>query len=193
MCCATYRMEQPPPTVMTRIASPRGFPMRRFLQNALAFNVLAVVLLGFLAVAGWWRKQPHHDAMDNWAIDDVVQHIKVQNVPVRVVPVMENGPLSGGVFLTTTDKPWKHFNHLPLLPERIHDWDGTVYCARIGSSPCGDDWLWQWGDCAERQGPFVLFGDASLRERIKIALREPSLAHAPPRSLPAQPVPGVAD
>jgi hypothetical protein len=169
--------------------------VRRFLQIALPIKLIAFALMGLVAVVASWREAAQPMVMDDWNIEDLLRHLDERNVQVRAVPVMENGPLSGGVFLTTTEQPWKQLNRLPLVPDRIHDWDGTVWCARIGPSPSGDDWLWQWGDCADHQGPFVLFGDPSLRARIKEALRDlpGEVGPQPPGTLAPQPVAVAVD
>jgi hypothetical protein len=152
--------------------------MRRILVNALGINLIALMVAGF-AATGWWHGAAY-DALPNDAtIEDLVARLQERGVQLRVVPVMENGPVRGGVFLTTTDRSWHDLNRMAMLPENIDDWQGTVYVARIGARPAGDDWLWQWGDCADHIGPLVVFGDAALRARIKAALKARPAVPAP--------------
>jgi hypothetical protein len=146
--------------------------MSRIILKTLAISLIGLACVGAIAVMAW-RNWPHHDAMDDWQVEDLVSHLHKRGFKVRIVPVMENGPVNSGVFLTTTDTPWTELNRRPIVAERINDWEGTVYCARIGPPPHGDGWLWQWGDCAERHGSLMFFGDAALRARIRKALREP--------------------
>jgi hypothetical protein len=148
--------------------------MRRLLQHALGINLIAVAVMGLVAAAGWWRGGTRETVPDDLTVDQLVDRLHARGVQVRAVPAMENGPLNGGAFLTTSDRSWKQLNRLQLVPDRISDWQDTVYTARIGPRPAGNDWLWQWGDCADHIGAFVFFGDAALRARIKEAMREPS-------------------
>jgi hypothetical protein len=161
--------------------------MRRILHNVLGINFIALVCMSLLAVTGWWRSGPRRTPGDDWRIEDVVERLSERRVPVRAVPVMQNGPLSGGVFLTTTDRSWQELNRLPMVPDRISDWEGTVFCGVIGPRPAGDDWLWQWGDCAEHRGSLVFFGDPALRARIKEALGDAPVETNPTLAPPLMP------
>jgi hypothetical protein len=55
--------------------------------------------------------------------------------------------------------------------ERGHQWHGVVYCERMGPSwvvEAEDEFIRNnWGCYGMRVGPFVLFGDPDLLQRIR--------------------------
>jgi hypothetical protein len=166
--------------------------MRRIFRSDVATNSAVVVVMGLLTAAGWWQSRAIPDSTENWRIDDLAVHLNDRGVKVRVVPVMEHGSTNSAVFLTTTNQSWGQLNHLQMIPERIKDWDGTVFCGRCPPESDSDIRLAQWGDCGERRGRFILFGDSRLRARIDAALREeattPPSQPPPPPPLPYVPV-----
>jgi hypothetical protein len=132
--------------------------------------------------------------MEEWRIDDLVAHLRAKGLELRVVPAMQNGPLSQGAYLTTTSKSWGQLSTVPTASERLADWDGTVYCFRGDFLSRGDLQLWLWGDSYMRVGPFLIFGDPRLRERIHDALRDVGVRGSPfsPVRLQEQPAPACS-
>ena len=129
-----------------------------------------VLLLGLCGVLGRWLAATPAVPIDRWEVKDLVARLDDQGVRVRSVPVMHDGPLAGGAFLTTTSRSWEELNAMRIMPERIGDWDGTVYCARKSGGLSGDPRPGCWGECGECDGPFLFFGDPALRARIRAAL-----------------------
>jgi hypothetical protein len=148
-----------------------------------------LVLVAVLAAVAWWRGGPRRVAMESWGVEDLVFHLHERGVKVRSVSSMRAGPLDQGVFLTTTNdqgvfltntnESWERLNRLSATPDRIDDWEGTVYCYRPGRNRWGDERLLMWGDCGQREGPFIFFGDRALRARISDALRSPPVELRP--------------
>jgi hypothetical protein len=129
-----------------------------------------LVMVGVIAVMLWWLDTPRPPVKEDWQADDLVEHLNAQGEPVRVVPSSGLNGLEAGVYLTTTDKSWEDLVRLPAAPERIDDWKGTVYCSKAATSTTT---LELWGNCGQREGSILMFGDATLRDRITGVLREP--------------------
>jgi len=98
-------------------------------------------------------------------------HLNRKGVKVQLWTVPKNGPLNHSAYLTSTVKTWRNLNALTKDPRRIHEWRGTLYCERIGESEA-THLLEQWGDRCLIVGPFLLYGDAELLQRVRIALAE---------------------
>jgi hypothetical protein len=129
-----------------------------------------LVIVGVIAAMLWWLDTPRPPVKEDWQADDLVEHLNAKGEPVRVVPSSGLHGLETGVYLTTTDKAWEDLVRLPAAPERIDDWKGTVYCSKASTSTTT---LELWGNCGQREGSIVMFGDATLRDRITGVLREP--------------------
>jgi hypothetical protein len=146
--------------------------MYRIIQSRLARTLGVFLLAGLLALLGSRQGGSRVVPMDGWEVEDLLNHLKARGVEFRAVPHTEHGPLRMGVYLTTTDKPRAQLMRLCVGPERIDEWEGTVYCGWIGASPQSDGWLEQFPECGERQGLFFFFGDPALRARINASLRD---------------------
>jgi hypothetical protein len=143
------------------------------MRYRITVTLVSILAAGLLAGLSWCRTDPGELPPDHWKVEDLVGHLQKKGLEVRTVPAYAHGPPTAGAYLTTTDLPWRQLNRLPSCPEHIDDWQGTVYCSPASSRWSGDDRLWQWGECGERFGPFVLFGDPGLRARIRETLRDP--------------------
>jgi hypothetical protein len=146
--------------------------MSRIFQSRLARTLGVFLLAGLLALLGSRQGGSRVVPMDGWEVEDLLNHLHDRGVEFRAVPNAEHGPLTMGVYLTTTDKPRQQLVRLCACRERIDNWEGTVNCGWIAGCSQTDAWLWQFGDCGERQGPFFFFGDPALRARINAALRD---------------------
>jgi hypothetical protein len=159
--------------------------MHRTPPAALAHKLgLGLLLVGLLVGLGWWRGGPRRrpdDPLAGWQIEALVAHLQDKGLEVRAVPTYKHGPVNAGAFLTTTDHNWERLNGLHAIPECIGEWDGTVFCSPATGDAEVDIRLWLWRDYGERKGPFLLFGDPTLRARISDALRD---APARPRATP---------
>ncbi len=145
-----------------------------------------LVIIGVIAAMMWWLDTPRPPVKEDWQAEDLVEHLNATGEPVRVVPSSGQNGLIAGVYLTTTDKTWEELIRLPAAPERIDDWKGTVYCSKTPRSTTADGALDQWGNYGQREGSILMFGDATLRDRITGVLREPV-------DLPRQKATAVAD
>jgi hypothetical protein len=113
---------------------------------------------------------PLHPGLQDWDIEDIAEHLHGAGLSFRVVAVAERGDPGDSAYLTTTALTWRDLNQLRKVPERLADWEGTVYCERA---------LWEddrsvrravWHGCCLCAGPFIFFGDPDLLERIRAAL-----------------------
>jgi hypothetical protein len=132
-----------------------------------------LVIVGVIAAMLWWLDTPRPPVKKDWQAEDLVEHLNAKGEPVRIVPCSGLNGLDAGVYLTTTQKTWEDLIRLPAAPERIDDWKGTVYCSKAAKSTAADGALDLWGNCGQREGSILMFGDATLRDRITGVLREP--------------------
>jgi hypothetical protein len=109
----------------------------------------------------------------DWDIPRLVAWLNRQGLGLRPVATSRGGSTRYSAFLTTADRAWDDLNRLPRDPKRAHVWRGTLYCER---GPGGDAWAdlaRLWGDCCLTVGPFLLFGDRALLDRVRSALTGP--------------------
>jgi hypothetical protein len=147
---------------------------RPVLAVLLLTAVLAVLIDHFKSVP------PTGPSLDDWDIPTLVTYLNGQGLGLRMVSTQEDGANEEAVFLTTTDKGWDDFNRLPNDPERRVQWEGTLYCQR---GPGGVQWselTRLWSGCCVVVGPFLLYGDRELLDRVAAAL--------PACSQPSRPV-----
>jgi hypothetical protein len=139
---------------------------------------LAALLGGTLmAVALWQRPDgPAKPArpLNDWDIPQLVSYLNGQGLGLRLVPAEKDGVIDREAFLTTTDQDWSDLNVLPKLRERIHCWQGTLYCLRNKEGYVLSGQVDSWGDCCLVAGPFLFFGDRELLARVRAALSEPA-------------------
>jgi hypothetical protein len=113
---------------------------------------------------------PSAEALDGWDIPRLVAYLNGEGLGLRMVATQKESAVCRTAFLTTTSKEWGILNRLYKDPRLIDSWQGTVYC-ELG--PGGNDWIGltrQWGDYCLVVGPFLLYGDRTLLDRIRVAL-----------------------
>jgi hypothetical protein len=132
--------------------------------------VLAVLAGSLAAVRLVQPPRRHALPLEDWGIEQVIAHLEREGLRLRVVPVRKGGPVSQGVFLTSTERDWSYFNCLRKDPGQIEQWRGTLYLERgtAGRRSLYLDGL--WGDCYLVAGPFVFFGDRALLAKVRAAL-----------------------
>jgi hypothetical protein len=139
---------------------------------------LAALLGGaLLAVALWQRPDgpaPPDRALNDWDIPQLVSYLNGNGLGLRLVPAQKGGASCQEAFLTTTDREWIDLNELPKIHERMHDWQGTLYCQRNAGGYDLSGQMDYWGDCCLAAGPFLLFGDRELLARVRAALSAPA-------------------
>jgi hypothetical protein len=132
---------------------------------AAAMSLLAVSVRKY-GVGPSAASRPIHD----WDIPELAVHLNGKGVEVQLWTVPKNGPLNHKAYLTSTVKQWRDLNALTKHPHRIQEWRDILYCERMGES--ASQVLEQWGDHCLIVGPFLLYGDAELLQRVRIALAE---------------------
>ena len=146
------------------------------MQSSLRYGLCFAAVAAMVSLAVSVRKysvgpaagsRPIHD----WDIPELAVHLNRKGVEVQLWTVPKNGPLNYSAYLTSTVKEWRDLNALNKDPGRIQEWRGTLYCERIGESEASH-LLEQWGDRCLIVGPFLLYGDAELLQRVRIALAE---------------------
>jgi hypothetical protein len=108
--------------------------------------------------------------MTDWDITDLVEHLRGAGLSFRVVAA-EQGKPGHRAYLTTTAATRRELDRLMKVPERLADWQGTVYCERHTHD---EENLrvrrGLWGSGCLEAGPFLLFGDPDLLAEIRAAL-----------------------
>jgi hypothetical protein len=127
-------------------------------------------------------------SLDDWDIPQLAAYLNDEGLGLRLVSTQKDGVIHHTAFLTTTDQEWIDLNHLPKTRQKIDRWQGSLYCER---SPFGDwsNQTHQWGDCCLVVGPFLLFGDRELLDRVRAALT-PLVPSAERSTAPATGFPG---
>jgi hypothetical protein len=129
------------------------------------------LLMGLTTFPWWMPGEKPHRPMEDWSIDDLVQHLRKSGLEFRVFGTFQDGRTCWGAFLTTTDKSWDDLTSLAVAAERLPEWKGTVRCTWIGKGGLATESMIQlWGDGGERLGPFGLFGDPEVRAKIRWAV-----------------------
>lgn len=147
--------------------------MLRFMRYGLCFASFAAMTLLVVSVRKHGVNAPHTPRpINEWDIPELAVHLNRVGVHVQLWAVPKNGPLNHSAFLTSTAKEWRDLNVLSKDPRRVQEWNGTLYCERIGENDA-THLLEQWGeDHCLAVGPFLLYGDAKLLERVRAALAE---------------------
>jgi len=137
-------------------------PFCRYCLLSIALS--AMTLLG-ISLGQWLGNCPvSRQSIDGWGLRELADHLNHEGLHVRLQStIIKVGALGRTAFLTTTDHDWEDLNHLTKDSNRLKQWRGIVYCARVGES---DPVLRQWGDHCLVAGPFAFYGDAELSERI---------------------------
>src|SRR5262249_27697588 len=149
---------------------PRGRPLRRSsmttaIVDSLALSVsdvskltwrarwpiLVTLLLGTLLAVTLGqhlnRLATPARSLDDWDIPTLVANLNGKGLGLRMVSPRKDGVIFRDAYLTTTEQDWSDLNELPRIRDRIHRWQGTLYCHRktkeYGLADQGDT----WGDC----------------------------------------------
>lgn len=133
----------------------------------LSASVAVVTLLAFSLGqrrAGLASDKP----LDDWDIPELAHHLNQAGLKLSLLPVPYRGAIGPSAFLASTDKGWHALNNLSKNPKRIEEWRGVLYCERVDNDPT--DLANQWGDLCLVVGPFLFYGDAELRDRVRAAL-----------------------
>jgi hypothetical protein len=103
-------------------------------------------------------------------LGELAERLRRSDPPLYAVPLAEHSP-EDGVFLCDRPRPPEQVQWLPRAPEFARRWRGVVYCERVGTATrIPEDLLEGWGEHGLGVGPFVLFGDPDLLERIREAV-----------------------
>jgi hypothetical protein len=132
--------------------------------QAIAFGFLAACLM---LVGVWGLAEPAKVDPRNWHLADFVRHLHERGLHLKVVSSRQDGRWGGDLYLTeNSDLTWQSFQVKPRTAARIEQWRGSVWVRRL---PRGDTaWsLYDWQEPGCRIGPFLLFGDEELIERIR--------------------------
>jgi hypothetical protein len=145
--------------------------MSRVTRYGLFLTTLAAMAL--LAVVARQHSENHPPlssrSIHQWDLPELAIYLNRMGVEVRLRAVPKNGPLSNSAYLTSTTKEWRDLNELSKDPRRIQEWQGTVYCERVGENDVSH-LLEQWGEHCLGVGPFLFYGDAQLLERVRDTL-----------------------
>jgi hypothetical protein len=109
--------------------------------------------------------------MDDWDVPRLVDHLNSHGLHLRATPTSRNGSTTDVAYLTETDRNWEELNRLMATRDTLGEWQGVVYCERVGPNVAGDVRIELWGDACLEAPPFLFFGDRDLLARIDGALR----------------------
>jgi hypothetical protein len=136
--------------------------------------LLPVLLVGALLAftVGQRGRHPATPAvpLDDWDVPQLVAYLNEQGLGLRMLATGPHGVTDRTAFLTTTDREWADLNTLSKDPRRIDRWRGTLYCERCPGGENRSDLIHQWGDRCLVAGPFLLYGDRELLDRVGAAL-----------------------
>jgi hypothetical protein len=108
----------------------------------------------------------------DWQMTDFLEHLQKRGLHFHVVPEVEHGSVSQGVYLTEDPgATWASMQCKAKIDAYIHEWRGTVWVGRPSCWKDREGLLVQWGECACQIGNFILFGDKELLRRIQEACR----------------------
>jgi hypothetical protein len=149
-----------------------------FASRRLFRAFLLVAGLGLCAALAAHRSLMHRSPPEHpqevpvpadWQVSDLVERLRERGLPLHAVPTIKGGPVDSRAFLTETSRSWAELNGLARSPDRIARWKGIVLCQRW--VPVEFDRA-QFEGYGLQAGPFFLFGDPDLLQRIAAALRE---------------------
>jgi|GEM_PF-3492946 len=127
----------------------------------------AIALLLGLGIA--LQPSPNVEPIDigAWDLPQFVNHLEVRGLGLKVVSTRQDGYMTDSVYLSEdTHATWLGLQSKPRSLEAIDQWQGAVWIERLDCRD-GIEWPVQaWGAHGSQIGRFVLFGDASLIERI---------------------------
>jgi hypothetical protein len=108
----------------------------------------------------------------DWDVADLLAHLDARGVRLCAEPMVRNGPVSAGVFLSEAPIDRQRLPFLVRLRDQGAAWRGLVLAHRAPAArEATFEWQMQdWGEFALLAGGVVLFGDPGLLERIAQAL-----------------------
>ncbi len=136
--------------------------------------LLALLAGGLMVVTAGQRKDAPATPpvpLDDWDIPQLVAFLNGEGMGLRIVTTKKDGTIPNTAFLTTTTKGWDEFNKLTKNEKQISQWQGTLYCKRAPGEAYSDQ-IHLWGDCCLVVGPFLLYGDRELLDRVHAVLIE---------------------
>jgi hypothetical protein len=106
---------------------------------------------------------------------ELVALLSHRTPPLYTVRQFENSP-ENGMWVCVRPRSREEFPCLIRAPEYAHRWEGLVFVERnVNSFSIPDDFIRdKWGVYGTRVGPFVLFGDPEVLQRIRPAIEEGS-------------------
>jgi hypothetical protein len=110
-------------------------------------------------------------ALDRWDVPRLAAYLNARGLGLRVVSTSQDGTNNLAAYLTTTDGRWEDFNRLTRDPRQIDQWRGTLICERASLPEVWKDRIGPSEDGYLIVGPFLLYGDRDLRDRVRAALR----------------------
>jgi hypothetical protein len=140
------------------------------------FWLTAGLIAGLLAVGCWlFRGGLRPDAsgrpdMADWDIPRLAGCLHDRGVPLHVTPTARNAPVGDTAYLSEDEWAWEDLVRLPATRESANQWQGVVYCERVGPHAGSDYRVARWGDACLDAPPFLFFGDRDLLGRIDGAL-----------------------
>jgi hypothetical protein len=130
-------------------------------------SVAAIALLVVLLRKHGMGSAPAARSINDWDIAELAIYLNRNGIEVRLRTTPKNGPLGRSAYLTTTTKEWNDLSSLIKDPKHMQGWRGTLYCERVGE---GKPYIELWGNYCLVVGPFLLYGDPELLDRVRSAL-----------------------
>jgi hypothetical protein len=127
---------------------------------------LFAVAVTTMPLASRWLRRP---VSSLHTLAELTARLSRSTPPLYVVPQFPDQPES---WRWVCDRPQsrEQLGRLVRHPDRVKTghWRGIVFCERVGeTSGMTDDFIHDnWGECGMRIGPFLLFGDPDLLQRI---------------------------
>jgi hypothetical protein len=142
--------------------SPRVF-------SAWVAAFLAGALLAAWVVGRGGEHTTTAPTLDGWDVPRLAAHLNARGLGLRVVSVSQDGTNNLAAYLTTTDKRWEDFNRLTRDPLQLDRWRGTLICERDSRGDVWSDRIGPSDDGYLIVGPFLLYGDRDLLDRVRAA------------------------
>ena len=130
---------------------------------------LFAVAVTMTPLASQWLRRPDSSLC---TLAEFTARLSRSTPPLYVVPQLPDRPESS---MWVCDRPQsrEQLRGLVRHPDRVKTghWRGIVFCERAGElSRIPDDFMHDWGECSMCIGPFVLFGDPDLLQRIRAVI-----------------------
>jgi hypothetical protein len=147
----------------------RSARARAFLDVKAGLALLGALLVACALARGLARPRPAAPLEAQRAqLRHLIDQLQQSGLGLRVVAA---GSRPDSVYLTEDpEATWEAMQAKARQPERIHQWQGTVWAGCLLAEEAVEDLLADWGEHGCRLGDVLLFGDARLLRRIQ-ALR----------------------